>query len=56
MVFFFEFKSPNDPYDGLFEILARKLQALEISIQKYLALEQIYDSTMLTADDFHPLA
>lgn len=39
MLFFLEFKSPSDNYELLFEILTRKLQAIGISIDSYLAME-----------------
>ncbi|CAK89170.1 unnamed protein product (macronuclear) [Paramecium tetraurelia] len=56
MVFFQEFKSPKDNFDLLFEILTRKLQALEIGIVQHLASEQIYEDTQLNQEQFYQLA
>jgi hypothetical protein len=39
MIFYFEVKKPSDPFDGLFEILTRKLQAIELDIELYLGID-----------------
>lgn len=56
MVIYLEIKKPTDSFDGLFEILTRKLMALELDIAQYLSIEQVYEDTELTSDDFFPIA
>lgn len=56
MIFYWEMKKPQDSYDGLFEILTRKLQAQQIDISQYLGIEQIYEGDDLDPEKFHQTA
>lgn len=56
MYFYFLTKKRSDRFDILFVILARKLQAMQMPIERYLRLEQIYENTQLTFEQFQPIA
>jgi hypothetical protein len=56
MVVYLEVKKASDTFDGLFEILTRKLQALELDIGQYLSIEQVYEDTEFNEETFFPIA
>ncbi|CAD8108807.1 unnamed protein product [Paramecium primaurelia] len=56
MSFYYMTMSYGDSFEIVFTILARKLQAMNKSIEKYLKQEQIYAETQLTLDQFNQIA
>ncbi|CAD8122270.1 unnamed protein product [Paramecium sonneborni] len=56
MSFYYMTMSYGDSFEILFTVLARKLQAMNISIERYLKQEQIYAETQLTFEQFNLIA